>query len=169
MFLLVGAEDLGMSSFHGMSSVHRDLMDGRGQLPSVGEVVKGSRPSLPWFVVDAAGREIEPVSRYLRDLALGDASALTGRSYGYDLLRWFRGLWAVDVGWEQATEAEMTAMVGWLRTAPNPQRRRSHPNSMPAGVINPQSPQVSPLLLTYHIVTGRLNSGRTARKSVRPQ
>lgn len=128
-----------MSSFHGMSSVHRDLMDGRGRLPSVGEVVKGSRPSLPWFVVDAAGREIEPVSRYLRDLALGDASALTGRSYGYDLLRWFRVLWAVDVGWEQATEAETTAMVGWLRAAPNPQRRRSRPDSMPAGVINPKT------------------------------
>ncbi|GHB08518.1 hypothetical protein ACIQRS_25975 [Streptomyces termitum] len=80
VFQLVGAEDLGMSSFHGMPSVHRDLMDGRGRLPSVGEVVKGLRPSLPWFVVDAAGREVEPVSRYLRDPALGDASALTCRS-----------------------------------------------------------------------------------------
>ncbi|MCX5077766.1 hypothetical protein OG321_35455 [Streptomyces sp. NBC_00424] len=40
-----------------------------------------------------------------------------------------------DVGWEQATEAETTVMaVGWLRTAPNPQRRRSRPDSMPAGV-----------------------------------
>lgn len=55
-------------------------------------MVKGSRASLPWFVVDAAGREIEPVSRYLRDLALCDASALTCRSYGYDLLSWFRVL-----------------------------------------------------------------------------
>ncbi|MYT68355.1 MULTISPECIES: hypothetical protein [unclassified Streptomyces] len=88
-----------MSSFQGMSSVHRDLMDGCDRLPSVGEVVKGSRLSLPWFVVDAAGREIEPVSRYLRDLALGDTSALTGRCYEDDLLRWFPVLWAVDVGW----------------------------------------------------------------------
>ncbi|MEU7050850.1 site-specific integrase [Streptomyces eurythermus] len=93
-------------------------------------------------MVDAAGREIEPVSRYLRDLALGDASALTGRSYRYDLLRWFRVLWAVDVGWEQATEAETTAMVGWLRTTPNPQRRRSRPESMPAGVGQSEDGQV---------------------------
>lgn len=113
-------------------------MDGCGRLPSVGAVVKGPRPSLPWFVVDAAGREVEPVSRYLRDLALVDASALTGRSYGYDLLRWFRVVWAVDVGWEQATEAETTVMVGWLRTASNPQRRRSRLDSMPAGVVNPK-------------------------------
>ncbi|MFD7770462.1 hypothetical protein [Streptomyces sp. NPDC059787] len=100
-------------------------MDVRGRLPSVGAVVKGVRPSLPWFVVDAADREVEPVSRYLRDLALGDASALSCRSYGYDLLRWFRLLWAVD--------------VGWLRTAPNPQRRRSRPDLMPAGVVNPKT------------------------------
>ncbi|GAA2485453.1 hypothetical protein GCM10010393_15590 [Streptomyces gobitricini] len=79
------------------------------------------------------------MSRYLRYLALGDASALTGRSYGYDVLRWFRVLWAVDIGWEQATEAETTAMVGWLRTAPNPQRRRSRLDSIPAGVVNPKT------------------------------
>lgn len=30
-------------------------------------------------------------------------------------------------------------MVGWLRTAPNPQRRRSRPDSMPAGVVNPKT------------------------------
>ncbi|MFF0751991.1 hypothetical protein [Streptomyces sp. NPDC004267] len=92
--------------------------DGCGQLPSVGAVVKAPRPSLPWFVVDAVGRGIERVSRYLRDLALGDASALTGRSYGYGLLCWLRVLWAVVVGWEQAAEAETAAMVGWLRTVP---------------------------------------------------
>ncbi|UZJ33499.1 hypothetical protein [Streptomyces endophytica] len=55
--------------------MHRDLMDGRGRLPSIGAAVKGERTSLPWFVVDAVGREVEPVSRYLRDLALGDDSA----------------------------------------------------------------------------------------------
>src|SRR5690242_20531757 len=128
-----------MSSFHGMSSVHRDLMDGRGRLPSVGAVVKGESPSLPWFVVDAAGREVKPVSRYLRDLALGDASALTGRSYGHDLLRWFRLLWAVDVGWEQATEAETATLVGWLRSASNPQRQRRHVDALAAGAVNPKT------------------------------
>ena len=30
----------------------------------------------------------------------------------------------VDVGWEQATEAEASALVGWLRDGPNPQRQR---------------------------------------------
>ncbi|MEV7630548.1 tyrosine-type recombinase/integrase [Actinoplanes sp. NPDC089786] len=89
----------------------------------------------PWLVLDSAEREIEPVSRYLRDRMLGDVSPLTCRSYAYDLLRWFRVLWAVDVGWEQATEAETAALVGWLRAARNPQRRRAA--GYPAGSVNP--------------------------------
>src|SRR4051794_12139401 len=89
-----------------------DLIEGRAVLPRIGAVMAGAVESLPWAVVDAAGREVDPVSRYLRDLALGDASAATGRSYAHDLLRWFRLLWFLDVGWEQATEAEVAALVG---------------------------------------------------------
>ncbi|MER5778374.1 hypothetical protein ABT144_29605 [Streptomyces sp. NPDC002039] len=65
----------------------------------MGVVVAGPAPSLPWLVVDAADREVVPVSSYLRDRMLGDVSPLTCRSYGFDLLRWYRVLWALDVGW----------------------------------------------------------------------
>ena len=102
-------------------------------------MLPGSSASLPWFVVDAAGREVEPVSSYLRDRLLGDVSRLTCRSYGFDLLRWFRVLWALDVGWEQATEAEAAALVGWLRTARNPQRQRRRDDGYPAGSVNPKT------------------------------
>ncbi|MEV3970211.1 hypothetical protein AB0K68_19000 [Streptomyces sp. NPDC050698] len=64
-------------------------------------------------------------------------SPLTCRSYAYDLLRWFRVLWTVDVGWEQATEAEAAALVGWLRSARNPQRQRRREGGHPPGVVNP--------------------------------
>ena len=128
-----------MAELGEFSGAHRDLMDGRMGLPRVGAVVEGATSSLSYAVVDAAGREIEPVSRYLRDLQLGDASPLTCRSYGHDLLRWFRLLWAVDVGWEQATEAEVAALVGWLRTAPNPQRRRRRAGAYPPGSVNPKT------------------------------
>lgn len=114
----------------GQPRSYGELMEGRVALPRVGAVSAGGLESLPWLVVDAAGSEVEAVSRYLRDLALGDASPATGRSYAHDLLRWFRLLWLVDVGWEQATEAEAAAMVGWLRSAPNPQRKRA------GGVVN---------------------------------
>ncbi|MCX4826106.1 tyrosine-type recombinase/integrase [Streptomyces sp. NBC_01142] len=69
---------------------------------------------------------------------LGDASPETCRSYAYDLLRWFRVLWALDVGWEQVTEAEAVALVGWLRHARNPQRQR-RPGSPQAGSVNPKT------------------------------
>jgi integrase len=128
-----------MAELGEFSGAHRDLMDGRMGLPRVGAVVEGATPSLPYLVVDPADREIDCVSRYLRDLQLGDASPLTGRSYGHDLLRWFRLLWAVDVGWEQATEAEVATLVGWLRSAPNPQRRRRREGRYPPGSVNPKT------------------------------
>lgn len=58
------------------------------------------------------------------DLALSDMSPLTGRSYGYDLLRWFRILWTLEVDWEHATRSEVDVLVGWMKTARNPQRRQ---------------------------------------------
>lgn len=41
---------------------------------------RGSALSLPYVVVDAAGREVEPVRGYPRDLLLGDVSRLTCRA-----------------------------------------------------------------------------------------
>lgn len=114
-------------------------MDGRGRLLELGRVVGGSSVSLPWLVLDGAGRELEPVSSYLRDRKLGDVSPLTCRSYGYDLLRWFRLLWTVDVGWEEATESEVAVLVGWLRSAPNPQRRRVRADGFAPGSVNPKT------------------------------
>ncbi|MFF3518507.1 hypothetical protein [Streptomyces sp. NPDC002573] len=43
------------------------------------------------------------------------------------------------MGWEQVTEAETAALVGWLRHARNPQRERRRPDSHPAGSVNPKT------------------------------
>src|SRR5256886_11770687 len=109
-------------------------MHGRRDVPQVGAVVAGSTPLMPYVVVDGAGAEVDVVNRYLHDRILGDVSPLTCRSYGYDLLRWFRLLWLLDVAWEQATEAETAAMVGGLRNAGNPQRRRRAGSPQPGSV-----------------------------------
>jgi Phage integrase, N-terminal SAM-like domain len=46
------------------------------------------------------------VTVFLADLQAAGRSATTMRSYGMDLLRWFRFLWAVEVAWDQATGVE---------------------------------------------------------------
>jgi integrase len=119
-----------------MSDLRRQLMDGRVDLRRVGVVTAATGTLPPFVVVDGAGVEVEPVTRYLRDLALSDMSPLTSRSYGYDLLRWFRVLWALGVDWERATGSEVDVLVGWMRTARNPQRKRTRAGGTPPGVAN---------------------------------
>jgi hypothetical protein len=75
--------------------------------------------------------EVEPFSVFLRDLMLTDMSALKARSYGHDLLRWWRLLRVPEVAWDQATCAEAEVLVGWMSSADNPQRHRQ-PASAPA-------------------------------------
>ncbi|MER7450408.1 integrase [Nocardia beijingensis] len=120
-----------------MSSDLRDrVMNGLVRLPSVGAVVAGPGTLPPFLVVDERRAVVEPTVRYLRDLALSDASPLTCKSYGFDLLRWFRLLWLLEIGWDRASEAEVALLVGWMRTAPNPQRRRRRGGGSVAGSVN---------------------------------
>ncbi|SHH63191.1 hypothetical protein SAMN05444521_1203 [Streptomyces sp. 3214.6] len=112
-------------------------MEGKCSLPEVGAVAAGTTRDLPFVLLDAGGCEVRPVSAYLRDLMLGDVSPLTCRSYGFGLLRWHRLLWFLQISWDRATEAEVAALVGWLREACNPQRlRKRNGASPPAGSVN---------------------------------
>ena len=119
-----------------VDNMRRSLMEGLRSVPAVGAVAAGQGPNLPFFVVNSDGEELCPVTAYLRDLTLGDASPLTCRSYAFDLLRWHRLLWCLEVSWEKATEADVAAMVGWLRVARNPQRDRRRAGVPPAGSVN---------------------------------
>ena len=116
--------------------VRRELADGLVDLPRVGKVVTISGGIPPFRVVDEDKSDVEAVTAYLRDLVLCDSSPKTIYSYALDLLRWFRLLWVLEVAWEKATEAEIAVMVGWLRGAENPQRRRRDPNAPRAGSVN---------------------------------
>ena len=59
---------------------------------------------------------------FFAELAACGRPATTQRSYGMDLLRWFRFLWAVGVGWDQATRAEARDFCRWLQVAGKPVR-----------------------------------------------
>lgn len=112
-----------------MDEVRQALLDGHRQLLRIGAVRAGTTASLPFVVVDGRGEEVEPVSTFLRDLMLTDMSPLTVRSYANDLLRWWRLLHALGVGWDRATRADVEVLVGWMRSAENPQRHRGRSSS----------------------------------------
>lgn len=128
--------DHGLEVWLLMDKVRRALLEGRVALPRLGEVRRSGDGTLPYVVVDGHGRELEPFSAFLTDMTLTDASPLTARSYGHDLLRWWRLLLVVDVPWDRASRSEVELLVGWLRTARNPQRERRDATAAPAGSVN---------------------------------
>jgi Phage integrase, N-terminal SAM-like domain len=69
----------------------------------------------PYRVVGPDGVPVEPVMEFFRDLLAGGRSESTVRSYGMDLLRWFRFCWAAGVAWDRATRAEARDFSRWLR------------------------------------------------------
>lgn len=80
--------------------------------------------------------EHEDASGYLRDLAASDCSPGTLRSYGFDLLRWFRFLHARLVAWDRAERVDVREFVELLRESPNPQRARRRADRPAPGSVN---------------------------------
>jgi site-specific recombinase XerD len=98
-------------------------------VPLAGAVEATGDPWLPFRVTDPAGAVVESVSAYFRDLQAAGRSDATLRSYGMDLLRWFRFLWAVEVAWNRATRIEARDFCRWMLVSGKPSRphwRRPH-------------------------------------------
>lgn len=111
-------------------------MDIEGQVPAdracvpvalVGRLVETGEPSEPYRLLDVAGDPVESVSAFFRELQAAGRSAATARSYGMDLLRWFRFLWTNAVPWDRATRVEARDFCRWLQVtgrSPRPHWRR---------------------------------------------
>jgi integrase len=100
---------------------------------------------LPFRLVDPAGVPVEAASAFFRDLLAAGRSAATVRSYGMDLLRWFRFTWAIGVPWGQATRAEARDFCRWMLVAGKPARqhwRRPGRVSAPASTGQAYAPAV---------------------------
>lgn len=88
----------------------------------LGQLEATSEGNEPFRLVDPAGEPVEAVAVYFRELqAVGRASA-TLRSYGMDLLRWFRFCWTIGVSWDRATRAEARDFSRMLQIAGKPVR-----------------------------------------------
>lgn len=91
-------------------------------LPLVGSLEATGDRLNPFRLVDAAGGPVDAVSAYLRDLQATGSSEATLRSYGLDLLRWFRFLWAVGVAWDRTTSSEARDFCRWMLVSGKPSR-----------------------------------------------
>lgn len=104
----------------GQDEPHRDLaavvVALQGSLVATGDLWE------PYRLVDPAGQLVGAVRDYLVDLQAAGRAAATQRSYGMDLLRWFRFLWAVEISWDQATRMEARDFCRWMLVADKPVR-----------------------------------------------
>ena len=101
-------------------SVPQDLI--MLEVPQSGALVTTGEPFEPFRLTDAAGAIIAPAAAYFAELLACGRSATTLRSYGMDLLRWFRFLSALEVEWDQATRVEGLDFCRWLQTVSKPLR-----------------------------------------------
>ena len=76
----------------------------------------------PFRLVDADGVVVGAAAAFFAELSASGRPATTQRSYGMDLLRWFRFVWAVGVGWDEATRVEARDFCRWLQVADKPVR-----------------------------------------------
>jgi site-specific recombinase XerD len=90
--------------------------------PQVGRLVATGDASNPYELLDPDGNRVDAVVAFFRDLLAAGRCAATLRSYGMDLLRWFRYLWAIGVSWNQATRTEARNFSVMLQIAGKPAR-----------------------------------------------
>jgi site-specific recombinase XerD len=102
-------------------------------VPKVGQLVECDDPWEPYRLVDPDGKPVEVVGAYFRDLQAAGRSAATLRSYGMDLLRWFRFLWALEVPWDRATRVEARDFCRWMQIAGRPARSGGRGRNVSAG------------------------------------
>ncbi len=118
----------------------RDLA--RLVIPATGSLAATGDPWEPFRLLDADGVVVDPVVSYFRDLQAAGRPAATLRSYGMDLLRWFRFTWAVGVPWSQATRVEARDFSCWIQAA---EKRRPTPgDERSPGAPNPVTGKPSP-------------------------
>lgn len=91
-------------------------------VPLSGQLVATADPWEPYQLLDADGVAVDATAAFFRDLQASARPDTTVRSYGMDLLRWFRFLWAIDVPWDRTTRIEARDFCRWLLIAGQPSR-----------------------------------------------
>ncbi len=87
-------------------------------VPQAGRLIATGDRYEPYRLVDADGAVVTAATAYFRDLLAAGRAEATVRSYGMDLLRWFRFLWA-DSGadWDRVSRIEARDFCRWLQVS----------------------------------------------------
>jgi site-specific recombinase XerD len=133
----------------------------------VGRLEETGDPWEPCRLLDAGGSVVVPVSEFLAELQAQDSSVSTLRSYGNDLLLWWRWLAAAGVAWDKVTPAEGRDFARWMQVADKPARPhwRDRVGSPPGVSRGPVT--AGPAAVTVNPVTGKASPGRKFSASSR--
>lgn len=134
--------------------IPRDLS--RFVVPHCGSLEATGDLFAPFRLTDADGVVVTPAAVYFAELAACGRPATTQRSYGMDLLRWFRFLWAAGVCWDQATRVEARDFCSWIQLAEKP--LRTHWRYPEGGA--PEKAATRPGAGVPNAVTGKPSPGR---------
>jgi integrase len=104
----------------------------------------------PYRLLNESGTPVMAAVAYFGELQAAGRSTATQRSYGMDLLRWFRFLWAVEIPWWEATRTEARDFSRWIQVTAKPVRSHWRSPDKPP-VVKPKA--VNP-------VTGKRPPGR---------
>ncbi|MFD3720097.1 hypothetical protein [Streptomyces sp. NPDC058674] len=134
-----------------------------GQLLATGDVWE------PYRLVDQHGLRVEPVAVYFKDLLAADTPATTLRSYGNDLLRWWRFLWALDIEWDRAVREDARDFMLWMHLAGKPVRVHWRRRDTPTGDGRPalKAAPAAPVPGSPNPVTGKPTIGTKYAASTR--
>ncbi|MET7436401.1 tyrosine-type recombinase/integrase [Streptomyces sp. NPDC005496] len=106
---------------------------------------------------------------YLKDLLAADSPATTLRSYGHDLLRWWRFLWALGLEWDRAEREDARDFMLWMQLADKPVRRhwRHRATAVDGRVPAPRIASDKPAPGTPNPITGKPTIGTKYAASTR--
>ncbi|MEY2229716.1 tyrosine-type recombinase/integrase [Streptomyces sp. BF23-19] len=127
-------------------------------VPQIGRLEEVGKAEEPYRLLDPSGAVVEPVAEWFADLQAASKPPATIRSYGMDLLRWYRFLWTLEVPWDKAARADARDFSRWLQLADKPVRLhwRYQKNGIPESGLPPQR---RPDRGTPNAVTGKPGPG----------
>ncbi|MEU9371014.1 hypothetical protein AB0D71_41510 [Streptomyces avermitilis] len=134
-------------------------------LPEVGGLVETGEAWEPYRLLGASGAVVRAAEVYFAQLQAPGNPASTLRSYGMDLLWWWRFQWALGIAWDRATQAEGRDFARWMQLADKPVR--VHWRHRQAGREPERLPTPRPAPGTPNPVTGKPTPGRKYAASTR--